>query len=584
MDYHGGYGWYDARTGPGTDKVMSLNIFAFQAGGNNLKWKYENKHTKIINPTITIYDDKVFFVESGSAGRLSDKGRGGEDIFNKLFLVSLNVNDGSLLWKKQIDNEPGIAAYYMAAGNGSLIIVSSNNGKYYLYNYNASDGRQAWEKSVRWSSDNHGGHLSKPAIVGNRLLLKPYLFRMDTGERLDFNAPVPRGGCASYALSEQSMFYRDESVSQFNFDTRKFSKWERLRPDCWISTVPALGMVLSPEAGGGCSCGNWFETSMVMAPKSRVPVMFKFEGDSKFIDSLNVQLVLKKGVRGALHFTTDGSTPDRNSMRYEKPIRIDRNTEIKVVMYFEKSGKERKAMKSKFFERLRPAPKIIPGKSLTGGKRKIVLQKSGNTGVIHYILNGSHLDEHAPVYEESIEIDKKTTVSSITVWNETWGKTYRSDVTSIDVDVPAVLPAVEKEVQPGLTVYYYEGFWMKVPVFDTLKAVSEEIVSRIGLAPSKRQNEFGLRFNGFIQIPEDGIYTFSVTCDDGSVLYIRDKTVVDNDGSHEPREKSGTITLQAGLHPFKLDYFQNKAKRALIVGWEGPGFDKKRLPEDVLFH
>ena len=47
----------------------------------------------------------------------------------------------------------------------------------------------------------------------------------------------------------------------------KATSWKRLRPDCWLSTIPAAGMVLSPEGGGGCSCGGWSETSVGFMPK-----------------------------------------------------------------------------------------------------------------------------------------------------------------------------------------------------------------------------------------------------------------------------------------------------------------------------
>ena len=47
----------------------------------------------------------------------------------------------------------------------------------------------------------------------------------------------------------------------------RVTQWNRLRPGCWLSTIPACGLLLSPEASGGCSCGNWLETSIGFAPK-----------------------------------------------------------------------------------------------------------------------------------------------------------------------------------------------------------------------------------------------------------------------------------------------------------------------------
>ena len=581
--YFGGWGWYDDTHGPETDKVMSCYLFAMPEEGGKVMWKYEHRPAMIINSTITLYEGKVFFVESGSV-QLTDRKRGGEEIFRKLSLVSLDLRNGELLWRKNIDNKPGVAAYYMAAGNGRLVTVASYKGTYYLYNYDIRDGSLKWKNGMRWPSDNHGGHLSRPAIAGNRLMLKPGLFRMDTGERLSYDVPKAGHGCASYALSEQSVFYRGGSVTQFNFDTRKFSKWERLRPDCWISTIPALGMVLSPEGGGGCSCGTWYETSMVMAPRYRTPVMFLFEGDGTFIDTLTVRLVVKKNVTGDLHYTLDGSDPDRESPRYEKPILLNKNTEVRLAFYTQKNGREVKMTRTHYFERLRPAPVIEPQNAIRNGKREVVLKRVGNTGIIHYTLDGTQPGKRSPVYQDTLTIDKETSVQAVTVWKDPDGKEYVSGTASAVVDIPALLPAAQKKVKTGISVAYYEGIWTVVPAFDSLTPLSRKVVGRISTAPAGKDEHFALLFDGYLRVPEDGIYKFYVTSDDGSLLWIDGKKIVDNNGTHGAREMEGEVPLQAGLHRFRTGYFQTVTGMELKVQWEGPSFGKRDLEGEVLWH
>jgi outer membrane protein assembly factor BamB len=581
--YFGGWGWYDETHGPETDKVMSYYLFAMPEEGGKILWRYGHKPSMIINATITIYDGKVFFVESGSV-QLTDKKRGGEGIFRKLSLVALDIHSGELLWRKTIDNKPGVAAYYMAAGNDRLVTVASYKGTYYLYNYDIRDGSLRWENGMRWPSDNHGGHLSRPAIAGNRLMLKPGLFRMDTGERLHYDVPKAGHGCASYALSEQSVFYRGGSVTQFNFDTRKFSKWERLRPDCWISTIPALGMVLSPEGGGGCSCGTWYETSMVMAPKYRTPVMFLFDGDGKFIDTLTVRLVVKKNITGELCYTLDGSEPDKTSSRYERPILLDKDTEIRLAFYTQKDGREVKMSRTRFFHRQRPAPVIEPGNAIRNGTREVMLKKVGHTGEIHYTLDGSQPGRRSPVYKDKIVIDKKTPVRAVTVWNDPDGREYVSEVSSAVVDIPALMPATQKEVIKGIMAAYYEGIWTVVPAFDSLRLLKREVVNDISLIPADKDEHFALLFEGYLRVPEDGIYKFYLTSDDGSLLWLDGKKVVDNDGTHGAREAEGQVPLQAGLHAFRVGFFQTVTGLALNVKWEGPSFGKKILEGEVLWH
>ncbi|MFQ7503364.1 MAG: PA14 domain-containing protein [Alistipes finegoldii] len=54
-----------------------------------------------------------------------------------------------------------------------------------------------------------------------------------------------------------------------------------------------------------------------------------------------------------------------------------------------------------------------------------------------------------------------------------------------------------------------------------------------------------------ILIPERGVWEFMTKSDDGSVLTIGDRKVVDNDGSHASVMATGRVALEAGLHPIR---------------------------------
>ena len=69
---------------------------------------------------------------------------------------------------------------------------------------------------------------------------------------------------------------------------------------------------------------------------------------------------------------------------------------------------------------------------------------------------------------------------------------------------------------------------------------------------------FGIRYMGKIAIPARGTVTFKLVSDDGAILYIDDKKVIDNDGVHTAKTVTGNATLDAGQHALRLDYFQEK--------------------------
>ena len=77
-----------------------------------------------------------------------------------------------------------------------------------------------------------------------------------------------REGCHTYIGAGDTLIYRGTGrvVSVWDRNTETVTNWPRLRPSCWLSFIPANGMLLLPEGGGGCSCGGWMETSIGFAP------------------------------------------------------------------------------------------------------------------------------------------------------------------------------------------------------------------------------------------------------------------------------------------------------------------------------
>jgi predicted neuraminidase len=103
--------------------------------------------------------------------------------------------------------------------------------------------------------------------------------------------------------------------------------------------------------------------------------------------------------------------------------------------------------------------------------------------------------------------------------------------------------------------------------------------------PYKDENlseNFGLSFSGYIEVPKDDVYIFSLLSNDGSRLFIADKLVVDNDGPHGTTEKGGEIALQKGWHKIELLYFQAGGGKALQVFVESGGAEKTELKANTL--
>ncbi len=87
----------------------------------------------------------------------------------------------------------------------------------------------------------------------------------------------------------------------------------------------------------------------------------------------------------------------------------------------------------------------------------------------------------------------------------------------------------------------------------------------------KQDAGVALVYEGWIQVPRDGLYKFSLDADDGAQLWIGDAQVVDQDAPHEKTKKEGLAALRAGWHPLRAAWFNNAGGWKLEVKCFGPG-------------
>lgn len=82
---------------------------------------------------------------------------------------------------------------------------------------------------------------------------------------------------------------------------------------------------------------------------------------------------------------------------------------------------------------------------------------------------------------------------------------------------------------------------------------------------------FSLDMNFAVNVPKAGQWEFKLVADDGAILYIDKNKVIDNDGIHGTQEKNGRSQLAAGIHAFRVSYFQGpRYNIALELFWKGP--------------
>lgn len=155
-------------------------------------------------------------------------------------------------------------------------------------------------------------------------------------------------------------------------------------------------------------------------------------------------------------------------------------------------------------------------------------------------------------------------------------------------------------VAGGLNFAYYESAsnfqiytdgtnWSSMPSFPSLNPVLQGGVSGLDLTPRRRRDGYAFNYNGYLNVPGDGLYTFTLNSDAGSKLYIDGQLVVNWDGQHSPADLSSWVGLQAGYHTLNVQYFCDTQPfggyyyDSISLSYEGPGITKTAVPVTAYF-
>ena len=189
---------------------------------------------------------------------------------------------------------------------------------------------------------------------------------------------------------------------------------------------------------------------------------------------------------------------------------------------------------------------------------------------IRYTLDGSEPDETSALYAGPVVVDRSLTLKargfkpgaapSRTLTLQAEKAVFRKG-----------LPEAGAAMRPGVAYACYEGVFSHVDEIRRGKLVASGTMPEPSIADAPQEDHFGYIFSGWIRIPERGVWEFMTKSDDGSVLVIGDRKVVDNDGSHASVMATGRVALEAGLHPYMLMYFEDYEGQDLSWGWRAPG-------------
>jgi hypothetical protein len=137
----------------------------------------------------------------------------------------------------------------------------------------------------------------------------------------------------------------------------------------------------------------------------------------------------------------------------------------------------------------------------------------------------------------------------------------------------------------GLAYNYYQGKWFPAPNFDTVTAAKTGACANFKPFPIAAgvKSGFGLRYFGFIDVPAQGMYTFTISADGAGRLSVGGLLMGECTWLSPA---SGSIALKAGKQIMVVDFIPGEYGMDLSVSWEcaKAGIARQAIPANRLYY
>lgn len=226
-----------------------------------------------------------------------------------------------------------------------------------------------------------------------------------------------------------------------------------------------------------------------------------------------------------------------------------------------------------------PSPKILNTERVFETKMEVKLKPIFEDQVIRYTLDGSEPTEKSVLYQGNLVVDKSLTLKAASFKGK-----ERSPVVSADfLREPAYNSVEDRNMERGINYTYYTSQEVRNLPLEQYERNGLKTGHARMIAPAEvphRKQFYGITFEGFIEVKETGLYRFSGHADDRLRVYVHEKLLIKED--REEINHEGQILLKAGLHPIRVEYFNERDWSFLELSIDGPGMARQSISPFML--
>lgn len=252
----------------------SVLFFALDPKTGKVKWQYQPKES-IRHNAIAIGGGRVYLIDRVLAmedritnpepnGKHRPRLKPGEHPGG--VLLALDARTGTEIWRQAEDiygtqlalsEKHGVLLMNYQAVLHNFFRLPSEVGDR-LSGFDAATGRRLWDRAATY--------VTRPVINDEVIYAQGGAWNLKTGDEVPFRLNRSHG-CGQISASSNLMLFRSATLGYV--DLTRGSGTENfggLRPGCWISVIPAGGLVLVPDGSAKCKCSYQMQAWMALQP------------------------------------------------------------------------------------------------------------------------------------------------------------------------------------------------------------------------------------------------------------------------------------------------------------------------------
>lgn len=220
-------------------------------------------------------------------------------------------------------------------------------------------------------------------------------------------------------------------------------------------------------------------------------------------------------------------------------------------------------------------PDISPNGGYFQTSRQIILKSSIPDTQIRYTLDENEPNELSAIYTPPLNITASCKLKA---------RAFKDGYNPSPIST-AIFN------QAGLMVKYYTGNWTTLPDFTKLTPYMASMIPNIDypdnyghIMTSGLCDNLGALITGQLNCPIQGTYTFYLSSSEGAALYVDGKRII-----YSPKLRtfaqtvSTALTLAAGFHDIKVEYFEASGAGGIQLRWSYPGQTPVIIPKELFF-